>query len=123
MIQSVAVCEYLHSIGSIHNLRVNLNTTYHHLDFGYDHGDHIHTRHGLVPWHKLFPCPTSPSHFGKNQDCDGPEREASKKSRSLCEANESVNDEKGDKQRQPKTFFRGLNNVTRRKKTKEEEGR
>jgi len=70
----------------------------------------------------LFPCPTSPSHFGKGQDRDGPEKEASK-STILCEANGSANDEKGDKQRQPKTFFRGLNNVTRRKKTKEEEGR
>jgi hypothetical protein len=71
----------------------------------------------------LFPCPTSPSHSGKDQDRDYPEKEASKKSTSLCEANGSANDEKGDKQRQPKTFFKGLNNVTRRKKTKEEEGR
>jgi hypothetical protein len=71
-----------------------------------------------------YPCPTSPSHFGKGQDYDGPEKEASKKGTSLlCEVNASANDEKGDKQRQPKTFFRGLNNVTRRKKTKEEEGR
>jgi hypothetical protein len=70
----------------------------------------------------LFPCPTSPSHFGKGQDHEGPDMEASEGT-SLCEANANANDEKGDKQRQPKTFFRGLNNVTRRKETKEEECR
>jgi hypothetical protein len=41
----------------------------------------------------------------------------------LCEANANGNDEKGDKQRQPKTFFRGLDDVTKRKETKEEECR
>jgi hypothetical protein len=49
----------------------------------------------------LFPCPTSPSHFGKGQDHDGPDMEASK-GRSLCEANANANDEKGDEQRQPR---------------------
>jgi hypothetical protein len=122
VIQSVDVCEHLHSVGLTHNLGSELNTTYHHLDFGYDHGDHNHTRPGPVPSHMLFPCPTSPSHFGKGQNHDGPDMEASK-SMSLCEANANANAEKGDKQRQPKTFFRGLNNVTRRKETKGEERR
>jgi hypothetical protein len=45
------------------------------------------------------------------------------KSMSLCEANANANDERGDKQRQPKTFFKGLNDVTRRKETREEECR
>jgi hypothetical protein len=45
--------------------------------------------------------------------------EASKNT-SLCEANVNVNDEKGDEQRQPKTFFRRLNNVTKRKEIKGE---
>jgi hypothetical protein len=70
----------------------------------------------------LFPCPTGPSHFGKGQDRDGPDMEVSK-IMSLCEGNANANDEKGDKQRQPKTFFRGLNDVTRRKETREEECR
>jgi hypothetical protein len=43
--------------------------------------------------------------------------EASKNT-SLCEANVNANDEEGDERRQPKTFFRGLNNVTKRKETK-----
>ncbi len=96
--------------------------TYHPLVFGYDHGDHNRTRHGPVPSHMLFPCPTSPSHFGKGRDHDDPEMEASKGT-SLCEANANANDEKGDKQRQPKTFFRRLNDVTRREETKGEECR
>jgi len=45
------------------------------------------------------------------------------KGTSLCEANANANDEKGDKQRQPKTFFRRLNDVTRREETKGEECR
>jgi hypothetical protein len=39
---------------------------------------------------------------------------------SLCEANANANDEEGDEQRQPKTFFRRLNDVTKRKETKGE---
>lgn len=96
--------------------------TYHPLDFGYDHGDHNHTRHGLVPSHMLFLCPTSPSHFGKGQDHDGLDMEASK-DMGLCEANANANDEKGDEQRQSKTFFRRLNDVTKREETKGEECR
>ena len=119
MIQNVDVCEHLHSVGLTHNLRGSINTTYHPLDFGYDHGDHNHRRHGPVPSHMLFPCPTSPSHFGKDQDHDGPDMEASRYM-GLCEANENANDERGDEQRQPKTFFRRLNSVTKRKETKGE---
>jgi hypothetical protein len=48
--------------------------------------------------------------------------EASKDT-SLCEANVNANDEKEDEQRQPKTFFRRLNSVTKRKETKGEECR
>ena len=70
----------------------------------------------------LFPCPTSPSHFGKDQDHDDPDKEASKDT-SLCEANVNANDEKGDAQRQPKTFFKRLNSVTQRKETKRDECR
>ncbi len=70
----------------------------------------------------LFPCPTSPSHFGKGQDHDGPDMEVSKYT-SLCEANANANGEKGDEQRQPKTFFRRLNSVTKGKETKGEGSR
>jgi hypothetical protein len=70
----------------------------------------------------LFPCPTSPSHFGKDQGHDGPDKEASKNT-GLCEANVNANDEKGGEQRQPKTFFRRLNSVTKMKETKGEECR
>jgi hypothetical protein len=42
---------------------------------------------------------------------------------SLCEANVNANDEKGDEQRQPKTFFRRLNKVTKGKERKGEECR
>jgi hypothetical protein len=38
---------------------------------------------------------------------------AASKGRNLCEANANANDEKGDEQRQPKTFFRRLNSVTK----------
>lgn len=121
MIQSVDVYEHLQSIGSAHDLAGSINTTYHPLDFGYDHGDHNHRRHGPVPSHMLFPYPTSPSHFGKGQDHDGPDMEVSK-NMSLCEENANASDEKGDEQRQSsKTFFRRLNNVTKRKETKGEE--
>jgi len=48
--------------------------------------------------------------------------EASKNT-SLCEVNANANDEKGDEQWQPKTFFRRLNSVTKRKETKGEECR
>jgi hypothetical protein len=49
VMQSVDVCEYLHLVGLTHNLGSHLNTTYHLLDFGFDRGDHNHTRHGPVP--------------------------------------------------------------------------
>jgi hypothetical protein len=45
--------------------------------------------------------------------------EASKYTR-LCEANANANGEGGDEQRQPKTFFRRLNNVTKGKETERE---
>jgi hypothetical protein len=48
--------------------------------------------------------------------------EASKNT-GLREANVNANDEKGDEQRQPKTFFRRLNSVTKMKETKGEECR
>jgi hypothetical protein len=44
VIQSVDVCEYLHSVGLTHNPGGRINTTYHLLDFDYDHGDYNHTR-------------------------------------------------------------------------------
>jgi len=45
------------------------------------------------------------------------------KNMSLCEANANANDQKGDEQRQPKTFFRRLNSVTKRTERKGEECR
>jgi hypothetical protein len=53
------------------------------------------------------------------RDHDGPEKEVSRGT-NLGEANANANGERGDKQSQPKTFFRRLDYVTGREETKEE---
>lgn len=78
---------------------------YHPLDSGYDHGDHSRTWHGRVPSHILAPCPTNPSHSGRGLDREGPDMAL--KSTNHGEGNANANDEREDKQRQPKTFLEG----------------
>jgi hypothetical protein len=70
----------------------------------------------------FFPCPTSPSRLGKGLGHDGRDTGAWQ-CRRLCEESASANDEKGDKQRQPKTFFRRLEDENGNKERKEEEDR
>jgi hypothetical protein len=108
-------------MGSNFILRCSPHETYHRLDSGYDHGDHSRTWHGPVPSHTLFPCPTNPSHSGKGPAHDGLDMKASSTSRGAANAN--ANDEREDKQRQPKTFFRRLERVKAKKGTGEEECR
>ncbi len=55
----------------------------------------------------FFPCPTSPSRPGKGLDHDDPDMGAWQGT-SLGEESASANDEKEDKQWEPKTFFKRL---------------